>query len=157
MERRIEYRNLRRLAADELLHGLNAAEVVGIVQRRQVDAVFNPGQHLVIDQHRLLEHFAAMHYAMAHRLNIAQRANLFDAGPVGGQVPQNVIEPRAYIADGSGEFLPGSIFRFYGHDGLATDSLHRAAAQPLVGVLTDPVGVRGNYLKLQAGASRVQH
>src|ERR1700691_3186940 len=96
-----------------------------------------------------------MHHAMAHRLDIAQVANFADSRLFRYQPAKQVVESRGNVLDGCGEFLPRTIPGLHSDDGLATDALHLAAAQPLVGVLADAIRIRGNHLKLQAGASSV--
>jgi lipoate-protein ligase A len=52
VERGIEYRDLRQLA-EQLLDCAHAAEIRGHVQRREIHAVVELVQHIVVDEHRL--------------------------------------------------------------------------------------------------------
>ena len=55
VERGIEHRHLRSVLAEQLARSQNALDVVGIVQRRKIDTVFNALQHFVVNQCRLGE------------------------------------------------------------------------------------------------------
>ena len=46
----VEDSHLRRGLAEQFARCQNALDVIGIVQRRKFNAVFNPLQHLIVDQ-----------------------------------------------------------------------------------------------------------
>ena len=102
----IEDCDLRRRLAEDLPQRPNSAQVVGIMERRQVDAVFDSLQHLIVDDDRFLEQLAAMHHAVSHRVDVSQTANLVDPGAIRCQPAQHIIECCRDIADGRGQLLP---------------------------------------------------
>jgi len=51
----IEYCDLRRRLAEDLPQCPNSAKVVGVMERREVDAVLDSFQHLIVDVDRFLE------------------------------------------------------------------------------------------------------
>ena len=51
----IEYCDLRRRLAEDLPQCPNSAQVVGVMERREVDAVLDSLQHLIVDDDRFLE------------------------------------------------------------------------------------------------------
>jgi hypothetical protein len=55
------------------------------------------------------------------------------------------------IVELSDGLLPRSAMVLDGDDGLAADPLDFAAAQALIPVVGDPLGICGDYLKFQAG------
>ncbi len=75
MERGVEHGDLRHPRSEELARRQDSPDVVGIMQRRQVDAIFNALQHLVVDQRRFFEHLSAMHDAVPHGVNVAGAMN----------------------------------------------------------------------------------
>jgi len=79
VKRRVKHRNLRHADAEELARGLNALDVVGIVERRQIDAVLDAFKHRVVHQLRFRKQLAAVDHAMAYSVYIAQAADLRDA------------------------------------------------------------------------------
>ena len=66
MERSIKHRDLRQIFAEQIARGHDPLNIFRIVQWRQIDAVLDPLQHLVVDQRRFFEHFAAVHNAVAY-------------------------------------------------------------------------------------------
>src|ERR1700739_4787783 len=76
MERGIEDCHLGNGLTEEFARGPNALEVVWIVKWGKVDAVFDPLQHLVVNQGRFREHLAAMHHAMSHGMDIGRTLDL---------------------------------------------------------------------------------
>src|SRR5262245_34806539 len=72
----IEYRHLWCRLAEDLPHGANATQVVGIVKRREVDALLDPLHHLVVDDYGLLEQLAAVHNTVSDCMDVAKVVNL---------------------------------------------------------------------------------
>ena len=68
----VEDGDLRNVFAQQFLRCLDAFDVVGIVQRREVDALLDVLQDLVVDQRRLREQLSAMHHAMSNGVDIAR-------------------------------------------------------------------------------------
>ena len=79
MEGGVEDRHLGNILAEELARRHDALEVVRIMKRGQIDALFNALQDLAVDERRLGKQLAAVHYAMAHGLNVSRAFDLSDA------------------------------------------------------------------------------
>ena len=158
MERGIEYRDLRRILAEQFPRRLNALYVIGIVQRRQIDAVFDPFQHLIVDERRFLKQFSAMHHAMPDRMHV-RRAFDFRRRPTGrtrcSEPDNRAREPIS--RSGAVNVCSGISAMLNPDDRLAADTLDFAAAHAIVLVLLDLLKIGRDHLKLQAGASRVKN
>src|SRR5271167_3483199 len=92
MKRSIEYGHLRNVLAEEVSRRQNALDVVGIVKRRKINAVFNPLQHLAVNKGRLREQLAAVHNAMPNRLNVTRTLDLGDPRFVRGNESDQVVQ-----------------------------------------------------------------
>ena len=99
------------------------------MKRRQVDAVLNSLQHLIVDYDRFLEQLAAMHHAMSRGVDVCQAANRIDSGAIRCQPAQHIIERCGNIADWRGQLLPETRAALYGYNRFSADSLHLPAAQ----------------------------
>src|SRR5581483_3756902 len=152
---RIEYGDLRCRLAEDLAQCLNAAEVVGIVQRRQIDAVLDPLKHFIVDDDGLLEQLSAMYDAMADRVDVSQAPNLLDSGAIRCEPAQHIIECRGDVPNRRSQLLPGTGVALHGDDRFATDPLHLPSAQQLIAIHFDSLEVCGNNLELQTGASGI--
>ena len=78
MERRIEYRYLRDLFAEQLPRRANAFDVVWIVQRRKIDTILDALQYSAVDERGFWEEFSAVHHAMADRMYVGRAFDLRD-------------------------------------------------------------------------------
>src|SRR5512133_3460401 len=83
----IEYCDLRRRPAEDLPQGPDSTQVVGIMEGREVDAVLDSLQHLIVDHGRFLEKLAAMHDTVSRRMDVSQTANLVDPRAIRCQPP----------------------------------------------------------------------
>ena len=151
----IEDCDLRRRLPEDLPQRPNSSQVVGIMERRQVDAVFNSLQDIIVDDDRFLEQLAAMHHAVSRRVDVSQAANLINPGAIRRQPAQHKIKRPRDITDGCGQLLPDTFAVLYGDDRFPADPLHLPTAQKLIVVLPDSLKVCGNHLELQTGASGV--
>ena len=70
VERRVEDGDLRQARPEQLPGGLNAFDVGRVVQRRQLDHVFDAVEHFVGDEDGVREALAAMHDAVADGVNV---------------------------------------------------------------------------------------
>src|SRR5882672_4565499 len=68
----IEYGDLRNLRTQQFAHGANSAEIRGIVQGGQVDAILNAPHHFVVDEDGIRKSLAAMNHAMSDGVNIGR-------------------------------------------------------------------------------------
>src|SRR5208337_1990099 len=82
MECGIEDRHLRRGPAHDFPYGANTLYVIGVVQGSQIDAVLDAFQDLIVDDGGLVKQLATMHDTMSRGMNVAEIANLGDAGVV---------------------------------------------------------------------------
>ena len=78
----IEHGDLRQ-AGEAGLCGANAQQVGRVVQRGQAGAVFNGGQHAVVNQGRGVEVFAAVYHTVANSSNAARQCALVQVGQDG--------------------------------------------------------------------------
>src|SRR5271166_3575360 len=106
MKRGIEYGHLGNVLAKELSRRQDALDVVRVVKRRKINAVFNSLQDLAVDKGRLREQLAAMHNAMPNRLNVTRILDLGDSRFVGGNESDQVVQRRRNVAQRSRELLP---------------------------------------------------
>ena len=151
----IEYRHLRRRLAEDLPQGPNSAQVIGIMEGREVDAVLDPLQHLIVDDGRFLEKLAAMHDTVSRGMDVSQTPNLVDPGAIRCEPAQHIVERRGDIADRRSQRLPQTCAVLDGDDRFPANSLHLSTAQELILIVLDSLNIRGNHLELQAGASRI--
>src|SRR5271165_4655511 len=79
VKRRIEHGHLGNVFAKKLTRRHDALDVVGIMKRSKINAVFNPLQDLAVDERRLREHLTAVHNAMAHCMNVSRTLDLSNA------------------------------------------------------------------------------
>ena len=70
MERRIKHRDLWYRRAKRGARCFNPPQVMRVVKRCQFNGVFDGMQHRTVNGHAALELFAAMHHAMAHRVQV---------------------------------------------------------------------------------------
>ena len=73
VERRIKDRHLWQPGAENISGGHNTLHVSGVVQRREIDAVFDAAQDLIGDQRRMREALTSVDYTMADSINIGNR------------------------------------------------------------------------------------
>jgi hypothetical protein len=106
MKRRIEHGYLWNVFAKEFSRSHDALAVVRIVQRRKINAVFNPLQDLPVDKGRLGEQLAAVHNAMPNRLNVSRTLDLRDSRFLGGNVSHQIVKCRRNVTQRSRELLP---------------------------------------------------
>ena len=71
MESGVEHTHLRQ-ARHQLAHGTHTFQVGRIMERSQVDATLKGVEHLVVEQHALVELLAAMHHAVAHSIYLLE-------------------------------------------------------------------------------------
>jgi len=79
VERGVEHRDLRHAVAQELARRANAPQVRRVVQRRQLDAILDARDHVVVDAHRGPEALPAVNHAVPDRMDVGHRAHRFDA------------------------------------------------------------------------------
>ena len=73
MERRIKDRHFWKPGAENISGSHNALHISGVVQRREIDAVFDAAQHVIGDQRRMREALTSVDYTMADSINIGNR------------------------------------------------------------------------------------
>ena len=101
--------------------------------------------------------FAAVHHAMPHRVNVSHALNFRNAGGRRGRPANDEIERPGNVLQGCGELLLGAVALLHGDDRFGADSLDLAAQQADVLILADPLEVRGDDLKFQAGAAGIEN
>ena len=77
VKRRVEDCDLRQPNAEDFARGLYAANVGGVVQRREFDAVLYAAQNLVRYRDRMREALAAVHDAVADGVNVGDALDCF--------------------------------------------------------------------------------
>src|SRR5260370_22657576 len=80
MKRSIKNGNLRQSVAKHFSGRNDSLDIGGIMERRQLNAVFNATQDGVVNSHRLSETFTAMDHTVTNSMNIRNALNLTDAG-----------------------------------------------------------------------------
>src|SRR5437868_13631078 len=79
MKRRVEDSGLRQSYAKDLARRHDAFNVRRIMERREINALFNAAQDFVCDQDRMCEPLAAVHNAMPNRLHVRDALHFSDA------------------------------------------------------------------------------
>jgi hypothetical protein len=140
---RIKHRDLRHIRAKELASSQNAFQVLGIVERGEVNAFADSCEHFVCDQRRFRKQLAAMHHPMSHRLNggKAQQTPPVRANPV-----EHALYCRAYV----GYSLLPAMLRLATLNrelGFRSNAIDSTTAQALVAPFLDAVEIRVDQLK----------
>jgi hypothetical protein len=71
VKRRIKYRDLRNLRAQQFAYRANSPKIRGIVQGSEVDAILDSRYHFVGDQDGIRKRFAAVHHSMSDRVDVS--------------------------------------------------------------------------------------
>ena len=98
MEGGVEGDHLRH-AGKDLLHGVDAQKVGGIVQRGEVRAEVDLLENVIVHQHGAGEEVSTLHDTVAHRLNILER--LEHTGFLIGQRGQDELHAHFVVRDGN--------------------------------------------------------
>src|SRR5262245_44580561 len=97
MKGSIENCDLRESGAKHLARSEYAFDIRRIVERRELHAIFNGLQHLIADQHRLLEVFSPMDHAVPDCMDVGNTFDLtgttFGTGPT-----QNQLDRRSRVS-----------------------------------------------------------
>jgi hypothetical protein len=148
MEGGVKDRNLWEFLTEDLLHGANPLDVVGVVEWGQLDAILDSFQHLVGDDNRLAKQFAAMNHTMPGGMDIGGALDFCDSRSVGRDPTDQVLQSPRNIGERSRKLLPGSVARLHGNDRFSADSFNQTATQALISVLLNLLKVARNHLKL---------
>src|SRR6185295_10692416 len=105
MKRSIEYGDLRQRYAQSSARSDNALNVCRIVQRRELDAVFDTSQHLIGYENRFRELFAAMDHAMTNGMNVGNTTHFSESGFFTDGPTENHLHGRTRIPHRFGEAL----------------------------------------------------
>jgi hypothetical protein len=127
------------------------------VEGREVDAVLDAFEDLIVDESGLAELLAAMNDAMSDGINVGSALNFRDGRAIGSDVADEVFEGGRDVAQGSGESLGGLLAVANMDDGFAADAFNFAAADAVVFVLFDSIEVGRDDLEFEAGATRIQN
>jgi len=155
MEGRIEDRDLRNARTERAARGLNPPEIVRIVERRQVDRFLDAAQDVIVDAHRTPEALAAVHHAMADRLDLRDAGDRH-RGRVAGEPAEEMIDGRAMIPQRSSAAHGWLVRRGDAVDCLAADALVLSSRQPLVGGFEHAFLVGAHELELQRRRAGVE-
>src|SRR6266481_2405764 len=79
MKRSIKDSHLRQSVAEHFSGSNDPFDVCWIMERRQLDAVFDATQHGIVNCHRLSETFPTMDHTVPNSMNIRDALNLRDA------------------------------------------------------------------------------
>src|SRR5271157_749491 len=107
VKRSIEHSHLGNIFAKKLARRNDALNVLGIMKRSKLNAVFNPLQDLAVDQRRLREHLAAVHNAMPNGVNVSRTLDLSNTRFVRRNVADHIVQRRRNVAQGSSKLLLG--------------------------------------------------
>src|SRR5208337_3193135 len=154
---RVKDGNLGKFRPQDLPRSPNALDVVGIVKRCKVNAVFDPFQHFVGDDGRLRKHFAAMDHPMPHGVDVSHALHLGNARLFRRNPSNQVLQCCGKVGQRRGELLPGRFVSLDRDNRLAANALHLSPADALIRVFLDALAIRRDELKLQAGTSRIQY
>ena len=98
MKRRVEDRHLRHAGPEYGARRGDAAQVVRVVQRRELDQLFQLAAHRVVDARRVREALAAVHHPMPDCFDLADAVDL-DAGVRARQPGDHVLHRGGVVAD----------------------------------------------------------
>src|SRR5450759_3213542 len=98
VKRGVEHRDLRNTGPERGARRRDAAQVMRIVQRREVDQLLESAPNVVIDTRRLCESLAAVHDAVPHGFDLADLRDRY-TGFVARQPGDDVLDGGRVIAD----------------------------------------------------------
>ena len=140
MESCIENGNLRNSRPERGTRGLDSLEVVGIVQWRELDRLFDAAQHVVVDAYRQPEPLTTVCHTMTHSLDLGD-ARYWHRRRVAGKPGQQMLEYGPVIAERRRAAHRRFVLRGNGVDRLAADPLVLPARQELIGIRRHPVRI----------------
>jgi hypothetical protein len=157
MEGRVEHGDLRNAGAEHGAGGLDAAEIVRVVERGQVGERLEAVAHLVGNEHRRGEMFAAVNDAVAHGVDVGDpREGCLVPGSIRGEPRDDVRDRGGVIANGRGGGGLLAAAASHGEDGLTADALDLAAGEADVTRAGDGCVVGIDELELERRRSDVE-
>lgn len=148
MERRIEDGDLGDPGAERLANGEDPLQVVRVVERRELDVVLDPADHLVVDQDRVPEALAAVDDPVAHSFDLAHAAGQH-AGFRAREPLEDAGDGGAVIAHGDRLPHRPASRRVETNQGVPADPFDDTLGQALVSVARHAVRVRPEEDELQ--------
>src|SRR5262245_63794453 len=103
MECGIENGNLRKRLAQGRACRNDTLNVSRIVQRRELDAVFDAAQYLICYQHRAGETFPTMDHPMSNRMNVSDTVDFRDSRLRRDGPTKNHLHCRTRVTDWFGK------------------------------------------------------
>src|SRR4030095_859373 len=140
MKRGVEDGYLGQTTAEHFASGENTFDVRRIMQRGEIDAVFDSFEYFIGYQDGMGKSFASMDHSMADRVNVSDAANGWNS-IFGARPTNNGFHPRARVAEGCGGAPEILAFDTGGHNGLAADAFQTATAQSLIPILFDQIEI----------------
>ena len=157
VKRRVEDRDLREPRAEDLARRLYAADVRGVVQRRELYAVLYPAQHVFRNRDRMREVLAAVHDPVPDRVNVRHAPHGLNPR-IGRRHPtQDCLDGRPRVAHRRGRTPRLRVPHAESQNRLAPDALNAPPRQTLVRVPRDAIQVRRDNLKLDGRTPAVQN
>ena len=153
VERGVEHRHVRHVA-EEVPRRPVALDVRRVVQRRDVEALLDRPQHLVVDQHRGLEALAPVHHPVPDRLDLAPVPD--DTRLLAGQEGQHALDGDLVLEDLGGLLDRGAPLRLVAQDGGPPDVLDQPLGERAVGARGGRGLVGLDELELHGGAAAVE-
>jgi len=127
------------------------------VERRQLDAVFDPFHHLVIDPGGQFELFAPVDHPVADGMDIRQGRDIVDPGFGGDHPAQDLVHRLPVIPDRLGHLDLRTLVGLESDQALAADPLQHPLGQPPVGLVSNHLQVGLDHLEFHGRGAAVQN
>jgi hypothetical protein len=155
VKRRVEDGHLRHAGAQHRARRRDAAEIVRIVKRRELDEILELAPELVVDTGRLREPLSPVHDSVPDRLDLGDARDR-DARLVAGHPLDDVFHGGSVIANRRRRLDGRAPLDAERQDRLPADALDLAAREATVAVVDDRVAFGGGELEFESGGADVE-
>ena len=156
VKRRIKNNDLRNAGSEQLTSRLNAFQIGRVVKRRKVDTIFNPLDHIVVNNDGPCKLLAPVNHPVPDGMYVAERANGCNIRFCGNNPSQQVVESSAVIAQRGRLLCLGSTACLHGDQRLASDSFDNAFRQLLVFFFLDEIKIGFDDLEFEGRGAAIK-
>src|SRR5581483_8311379 len=153
----IEDCDLRYILPEQRARRNYAFDVVRIVKRCEIDAVFNAFEDTIIDQRGFLEQLATVYHTMPDCVHVGSALDFGNPGLVRSNIADDVIECRTHVAQRRCNRSSRVVAVADPDNGFPADSLYFSSAKAIVFRKLNFLEVTSDNLELHTGTSRVQN
>ena len=156
VKRGVEDGDLRDAGPQKVRRRADALDVRGVVERREVGALLDPGEHVWIDLDRHLELLAPVNDSVPRRVNVGHRSEAFEARLCRDEPSQEDVDRRAVVPERRIALDRRPPRRPEGDQRVAPDPLDEPARDLSIGVPLDDVEVGLDELETNGGRAAVE-